>query len=100
MGPQTNLPPRAAIYTTHVNSFLLVQNGRNFTDDIFRCIFVNEKFCISIRISLKFVPKGPINNKSALVQVMAWRRTGDKPLPEPILNPVYWRLYGALGGVS
>ena len=50
---------------------------------------VNEKFCISIRISLKFVPKGPINNKSALVQAMAWRRTGDKPLPEPILNPVY-----------
>ena len=32
------------------------------------------KKCISIRISLKFVPKGPIDNKSALVQVMAaWR---------------------------
>ena len=35
-------------------------------------------------ISLRFVPKLPIDNKSALVQVMAWRRTSDKPLPEPM----------------
>ena len=55
-------------------------------DDISKCIFMNEKFCILIQISLKFVPKGPIDNKSALIQVMAWRRTGDKPLPEPMLN--------------
>ena len=57
-----------------------------FTDDIFKYIFVNEKFCILIKISLKFVPKGPIDNKTALVQVMAWRRRGDKPLPEPVLT--------------
>ena len=31
------------------------------------CIFVNEKFCILIKISLKFVPKGPIDNNQALV---------------------------------
>ena len=43
------------------------QNGRRFTDSIFRCIFVNEKFCISIKISLKFVTKGPIDNNPALV---------------------------------
>ena len=30
-------------------------------------------------------PKGPIDSKSALVQVMAWHRTGNKPLPEPML---------------
>ena len=54
-------------------------------DDIFMCIFMNEKFYISIRIPLKFVPKGPNDNKSALVQVMAWRRAGDKPLSEPML---------------
>ena len=41
------------------------------SDGIFRYIFVNEKFCILIRISLKFVPKGPINNIPALVQIMA-----------------------------
>ena len=42
-------------------------------------------FCILIRISLNFVPKGPFDNEWALVQVMAWRRIGDKPLPEPML---------------
>ena len=42
-------------------------------------------FGISIQISLKFVYEGPIDNKWALVQEMAWRRTGDKPLPEPTL---------------
>ena len=61
------------------------QNGRHFADDIFRCIFVNEKFCILIWISLKFVPKGPIDNIPALDQIMAWRRPGDKPLSEPML---------------
>ena len=38
------------------------QNGRHFADDIFRCIFVNEMFCILIKISLKIVIKGPIDN--------------------------------------
>ena len=40
---------------------------------------------ISIKISLKFVPKGPINNIQVLVQVMAWRQPGDKPLTEPMV---------------
>ena len=47
---------------------------------------MNEKYCIVIRISLKFVPKGPINKKSALFQVMADCWTGEKPLPEPMLT--------------
>ena len=58
----------------------------NLADDIFKCIFLNENDRISIQISLKFVPRSPIHNKSALVQVMAWRQTGDKPLPEPMLT--------------
>ena len=40
---------------------------------------MNEKFDISIWMSLKFVLKGPIDNKPALVQVMAWCQTGNKP---------------------
>ena len=60
-------------------------NGRPFADDIFKWIFLNENEWISPRISLKFVPKGPINNNPALVQIMAWRRTGDKPLSEPMM---------------
>ena len=39
-----------------------------------------------MKISLKFVPKSPINNITALVQKMAWRRIGDKPLSEPIMT--------------
>ena len=58
-------------------------NGRHFPGDTFKCIFLNENVFISIKISLKFVPKGQINNIPALVQIMAWCRPGDKPLSEP-----------------
>ena len=71
-----------------INSSPPGQNGRHFTDDIFKCIVMNEKICILIRISLKFVPKGPINIKSGLVEIMAWCQTGDKPLSEPVLTQV------------
>ena len=61
------------------------QNGRHFAEDTCIRIFVNENDRISIEFSLKFVPKGPINNIPALVQKMAWRRPGDKPLSEPVM---------------
>ena len=53
-------------------------------DYIFKCIFLNENDIIPIRISLKVVPRGPIGKNPILVQVMAWCRAGDKPLPEPM----------------
>ena len=53
---------------------------------IFRCIFVNEKFYILIKISLKFVPEGPFDNNPTLVQIMAWHQIGDNPLSEPMLT--------------
>ena len=68
-----------------VNTLGPRQNGRHFADDILKCIFMNENVWILITISLKFVPKGPINNIPSLVQVMAWRRAGDKPLSEPMM---------------
>ena len=46
---------------------------------------MNEKFWILIRILLKFLTKGPLDNTSALIQVMAWRLFGTKSLPEPML---------------
>ena len=55
-------------------------------DDIFNCIFLNENDRSSIETSLKYIPRSPIDNKPALVQVMAWRRTGDKPLPGPTMT--------------
>ena len=61
------------------------QDGGHFPDDIFKWIILNENVWISINISLKFVPRGPINNIPTLVQVMAWRRPGDKPLSEPMM---------------
>ena len=50
-----------------INSSPPGQNGRHLADDISRCIFMNEKFYVLIKISLKFVPKGPFHNNPALV---------------------------------
>ena len=68
-----------------VNTLRPRQDGRHFADDIFTCICLNENVWIPIDISLKFVPMGPINNIPAMVQIMAWRRPGDKPLSEPMV---------------
>ena len=57
---------------------------------------MKEKFCISVLISLKFVLNGPIDSKTALVQVIAWRCKGDKPLSELMLNQ-FTDTYAALG---
>ena len=54
--------------------------------DIFKRIFLNENIIILIQISLKCIPKGLIDNMSALVHLMAWHLTGDKPLPEAMMT--------------
>ena len=69
----------------HLNTLRPRQNGRHFADDILKDILLNENVWIPIKFSLKFVPKGPINNIPALVQIMAWRRPGDKPLSGPMM---------------
>ena len=68
-----------------LNTLRPKQNGCHFPDDIFKWIFLNENVWISMNISLRFVPRGPINNIPTLVHVMAWRRPGDKPLSEPMM---------------
>ena len=74
-----------------VNTLSPRQNGRRFAGDLFKYIFLNENVWILIKISLKFVPKDPINNIPALVRVMAWRRPGAKPLSEPVMvNDEWW----------
>ena len=65
-----------------INTLRPRQNGCLMADDTFKRICLNENVGISIKISLKFVHKGPINNIPALVQIMAWHRPGDKPLSE------------------
>ena len=61
------------------------QNDYHFTDSPFKCMFLNGDNYISIIISLKFVPKGPINHITALVQIMAWRLPGAKRFSEPVV---------------
>ena len=61
------------------------QHGHHFSDDIFKCIFLNENVCNAIEISLKFVPPGPVNNIPALAWIMAWCQPGDKSFSQPMM---------------
>ena len=61
------------------------QNGRHIADEIVKCIFFYENVRFSIEISPNFVCKGSFNNIPALVQIMAWRRSGERPLSEPMM---------------
>ena len=91
-------------YGDWLNTLRVKPNFYHFTDEIFKCIFLNENAWISlqisfiepmhrnkpnitylIQISLKFVPQIPNNNIPALVQIMAWHRPGNKPLSEPMV---------------
>ena len=78
-------------YTSGINIILIIntmrprQNGRHFANDIFKCIFEDENVWIATKISLSIVRKGSINNIVSLVQIMTWRRSGDKPLSEPMI---------------
>ena len=68
-----------------VNTLRPRQNGCRFADCRLEWSFVNENVWIPIKILLKFVPYWPVNDIPVLVQVMAWRRPGDKPLSEPMM---------------
>ena len=63
MHPGTNIYEKESMAYTHsFDTLRPIQNGRHFADDMFKCIFLNEKVWIPIEISLKFVLKGSINN--------------------------------------
>ena len=62
------------------NSYPPGNCGRYFADDIFRRISTNEKFCILIQILLKFVPKGAIDSKKALVKVIVSKEHSTRTL--------------------
>ena len=53
--------------------------------DIIKYKFVNENDLIAIKISLTFVPEGPINDIPVLIQIMAWCWPGGKPLSKPMM---------------
>ena len=65
----------------------------SLADNIFKRIFLNENIWILIKIPLNFVPKGRINNIPPLVQIIAWRQPGDKPLSEPMMVSILMYIY-------
>ena len=68
----------------HYHGWWVVNTLRpNKMDAVFQTTFSNAFSWI--KISLKIVPKGPINNIPTLVQIMAWHKPGDKPLSEPMV---------------
>ena len=81
--------PLDSVLAWHLNTLRpRRQNGWQFPDNIFKYIFLNENICILNTIGPKFVPKGPIDNNTALVQIMAWRQTGAKSLSEATMAKV------------
>ena len=68
-----------------INTLNLRQKGCHLTDSNFEFILLYENCCILIKISQKLVPKCPVYNKQALVQIMMWHQTGDKPSSEPMV---------------
>ena len=81
----TNTSHNLKLSTKGLNTLVPRQKGRHFPDNIFKCIFLNENVWTLIKIPVKFVPKGPINNSPALFQIMALCRPGDKPLSETMM---------------
>ena len=73
--PDARQIPDVPSLVMDINTLRPRQNGRHFPDDIFKCIFLNENVLILIKISLKFVPKGPIDIIPALVQII-WTKDG------------------------
>ena len=69
-----------------INTLRPRQNGCHCPNNIFKCNFLNENVSVSIMISVKFNPKGSVNNIPALVQIMAWCHPGDKPLSKPVMT--------------
>ena len=72
-------------------------NGCHFTENIFKCIFLNKTIWITIKISLQFVHLGPINYIPSLVQIMVWHRPDDKPLSESMLVRLSRHIHASLG---
>ena len=88
---------KSQVTATHVNTLRPRQNGRHFADNILN-IFLNENVWISRKISLRFVPKVPMDNIPALVQIMAHCRSSNKPLSEPVvLSLLIHDIYVSLG---
>ena len=68
-------PASVRLWWKNINTMRMRQNGCHFASHIFNLIFYYENCRFFIKISLHFVPKVSIDNKSSLVQIMAWHQT-------------------------
>ena len=85
-GTKTSINHTESMYESHSEKTLRMrQNDHQKADAIFKLIFLNQNCCCLIQISPKFILKDCIDNKSAMFQIMAWCRTGTKPLSEPMM---------------
>ena len=85
-----------SICSCSCNSSAPRQKGRQFRSDVFKCIFVNENVWIVLKMSLlTFASEVRIDNITALVHIMAWRRLGDHYLKQWWL--AYGHIYASLG---
>ena len=82
------------LYWLTLNSSPPEQNGCHFADDVFKYIFVDEK---SSQILLKFVPEGPIDNNTALVQVLGTRQAASHYLNQCYLPSSLMHICGTRG---
>ena len=72
-----------------VNTLRLLENGEHVVNNIFKCIFFNVDYDNSMEILLQFVPRGPINNMSALVKVIVRCQIGVEQFPEPMTTMIH-----------
>ena len=75
------------------SSGTLTHCGRDKMAAIFQTTFSNafswmKMFKLRLRFYWSLFQKGPLNNIPALVQIMAWRRPGDKPLSEAMMASI------------
>ena len=90
---------KACWHFGNLRTLRLRKSSRHLANRIFKCILFEEQnlFCFKIYVSL-FI-KNQIDTKSAMVQVMACWRDGDKLLPEPMLTKMsdaIWRDYATV----
>ena len=80
------LPPSCQVVNDNrVNALGTRQSGPHFADDTFKMISTNENYCILNQIALQLISKDLINERPSLVEIMIWRRAGDKPFSEPMM---------------
>ena len=81
-------------YCMTFNSLGSRQNCHHFTDDIFKCIFLNDNHGFRRYDFTEVCSAGSNNNIPALVQIMAWCRPGNKPLSEPMMVSLLTHICG------